>query len=226
MNSSWLFWIAGLQTLLMSARMYANLRHNVYLQLTVRLRTGGWLLHQWFNLVFRGGKPGYLCGSGTASSRLSSLRMLDLVLSSMSPFLSSRERVLDFMEVYGVHSTEERWHGKSTECYLSRGWFLSIAYGTAFKLVLVETAWRLCFVRCGPVLITSVSLLMTCLQAFVVIDSAIANHLPESSGTTTRDFMCFFLFWLISLPAIWFPIHQMYGNSMPHPINIRLFKWP
>ena len=22
--------------------------------------------------------------------------------------------------------------------------------------------------------------------------------------------MCFFLFWLISLPAIWFPIHQMY----------------
>ncbi|KAL0960035.1 hypothetical protein HGRIS_011683 [Hohenbuehelia grisea] len=37
----------------------------------------------------------------------------------------------------------------------------------------------------------------------------IPNHLPESSGTTTRDFMCFFLFWLISLPAIWFPIHQI-----------------
>ena len=36
-----------------------------------------------------------------------------------------------------------------------------------------------------------------------------ANHLPESSGTTTRDFMCFFLFWLMSLPAIWFPIHKM-----------------
>ena len=37
-----------------------------------------------------------------------------------------------------------------------------------------------------------------------------ANHLPASSGTTTKDFMCFFLFWLISLPAIWFPIHQMF----------------
>lgn len=37
----------------------------------------------------------------------------------------------------------------------------------------------------------------------------IPNHLPASSGTTTRDFMCFFLFWLISLPAIWFPIHQI-----------------
>ncbi|KAF8330103.1 permease for cytosine/purines, uracil, thiamine, allantoin-domain-containing protein [Amanita rubescens] len=37
----------------------------------------------------------------------------------------------------------------------------------------------------------------------------IPNHLPVSSGTTTRDFMCFFLFWLISLPAIWFPIHQI-----------------
>ncbi|KIY70484.1 NCS1 nucleoside transporter family [Cylindrobasidium torrendii FP15055 ss-10] len=37
----------------------------------------------------------------------------------------------------------------------------------------------------------------------------IPNHLPASSGTTTKDFMCFFLFWLISLPAIWFPIHQI-----------------
>ncbi|KIM47162.1 hypothetical protein M413DRAFT_422927 [Hebeloma cylindrosporum] len=37
----------------------------------------------------------------------------------------------------------------------------------------------------------------------------IPNRLPASSGTTTRDFMCFFLFWLISLPAIWFPIHQI-----------------
>ncbi|TCD70712.1 hypothetical protein EIP91_002088 [Steccherinum ochraceum] len=35
------------------------------------------------------------------------------------------------------------------------------------------------------------------------------NTLPASSGTTTRDFMCFFLFWLISLPAIWFPIHKI-----------------
>ncbi|PFH48676.1 hypothetical protein AMATHDRAFT_64886 [Amanita thiersii Skay4041] len=37
----------------------------------------------------------------------------------------------------------------------------------------------------------------------------IPNHLPASSGTTTRDFMCFFLFWLLSLPAIWFPIHKV-----------------
>lgn len=37
----------------------------------------------------------------------------------------------------------------------------------------------------------------------------IPNHLPASSGTSTRDFMCFFLFWLISLPAIWFPIHTI-----------------
>ncbi|KAK7677633.1 hypothetical protein QCA50_019324 [Cerrena zonata] len=33
--------------------------------------------------------------------------------------------------------------------------------------------------------------------------------MPASSGTNTRDFMCFFLFWLISLPAIWFPIHKI-----------------
>ncbi|KZT63185.1 NCS1 nucleoside transporter family [Daedalea quercina L-15889] len=37
----------------------------------------------------------------------------------------------------------------------------------------------------------------------------IPNSMPASSGTTTRDFMCFFLFWLISLPAIWMPLHKV-----------------
>ncbi|KAF9239825.1 permease for cytosine/purines, uracil, thiamine, allantoin-domain-containing protein [Melanogaster broomeanus] len=37
----------------------------------------------------------------------------------------------------------------------------------------------------------------------------IPNSMPVSSGTNTRDFMCFFLFWLISLPFIWFPVHQI-----------------
>ncbi|KAI0729848.1 permease for cytosine/purines, uracil, thiamine, allantoin-domain-containing protein [Fomitopsis betulina] len=37
----------------------------------------------------------------------------------------------------------------------------------------------------------------------------IPNSMPASSGTNTRDFMCFFLFWLISLPAIWMPIHKV-----------------
>ncbi|KAF9528685.1 permease for cytosine/purines, uracil, thiamine, allantoin-domain-containing protein [Crepidotus variabilis] len=58
----------------------------------------------------------------------------------------------------------------------------------------------------------------------------IPNHLPESSGTTTRDFMCFFLFWLISLPAIWFPIHQIRHlftvKSIVTPIaGITFFIW-
>lgn len=37
-----------------------------------------------------------------------------------------------------------------------------------------------------------------------------ANSLPASSGTNTRDFICFFLFWLLSLPLIWFPVHKMF----------------
>ncbi|PCH35196.1 NCS1 nucleoside transporter family [Wolfiporia cocos MD-104 SS10] len=37
----------------------------------------------------------------------------------------------------------------------------------------------------------------------------IPNSMPASSGTNTRDFMCFFLFWLISLPAIWMPLHKV-----------------
>jgi len=36
----------------------------------------------------------------------------------------------------------------------------------------------------------------------------IPNGIP-SSGTTTRDFVSFFIFWLCSLPAIWFPVHKI-----------------
>ncbi len=35
------------------------------------------------------------------------------------------------------------------------------------------------------------------------------NSMPASSGTNTRDFVGFFLFWVCSLPAIWFPVHQI-----------------
>lgn len=35
------------------------------------------------------------------------------------------------------------------------------------------------------------------------------NSMPASSGTNTRDFVSFFLFWFCSLPAIWFPVHQI-----------------
>ncbi|KAK2764339.1 hypothetical protein FQN54_009032 [Arachnomyces sp. PD_36] len=35
------------------------------------------------------------------------------------------------------------------------------------------------------------------------------NSMPKSSGTETRDFLSFFLFWLCSLPAIWFPVHKI-----------------
>ncbi|MCJ1339221.1 hypothetical protein MMC09_004510 [Bachmanniomyces sp. S44760] len=37
----------------------------------------------------------------------------------------------------------------------------------------------------------------------------VPNSLPASSGTTTRDFVSFFLFWACSLPAIWFPVHKI-----------------
>ncbi|GKZ34634.1 hypothetical protein AbraIFM66950_004948 [Aspergillus brasiliensis] len=37
----------------------------------------------------------------------------------------------------------------------------------------------------------------------------IPNHIPASSGVTTKDFVSFFLFWLLSLPALWFPVHKI-----------------
>lgn len=46
------------------------------------------------------------------------------------------------------------------------------------------------------------------LSIFPNADKNIPNGM-EGSGTTTFDFMCFFLFWLCSLPAIWFPVHKI-----------------
>ncbi|KAG1876237.1 permease for cytosine/purines, uracil, thiamine, allantoin-domain-containing protein [Suillus subluteus] len=37
----------------------------------------------------------------------------------------------------------------------------------------------------------------------------IPNSMPLSSGTNTRDFMCFIIFWVISLPFIWPPVHKI-----------------
>ena len=37
----------------------------------------------------------------------------------------------------------------------------------------------------------------------------VPNSMPGSSGTVTRDFVSFFLFWACSLPAIWFPVHKI-----------------
>lgn len=38
--------------------------------------------------------------------------------------------------------------------------------------------------------------------------SNLKNSIP-GSGTTTQGFVSFFLFWLCSLPAIWFPVHKI-----------------
>ncbi|RFU31857.1 hypothetical protein B7463_g4480, partial [Scytalidium lignicola] len=36
----------------------------------------------------------------------------------------------------------------------------------------------------------------------------VPNGIPNS-GTTTTDFVAFLIFWLLSLPAIWFPVHKI-----------------
>ncbi|KAK2066900.1 hypothetical protein P8C59_000679 [Phyllachora maydis] len=39
--------------------------------------------------------------------------------------------------------------------------------------------------------------------------NTIPNSFPPDSGTTTADYASFFIFWLCSLPVIWFPVHQI-----------------
>lgn len=33
--------------------------------------------------------------------------------------------------------------------------------------------------------------------------------MPASAGTETKDYVAFFIFWVCSLPAIWFPVHKI-----------------
>lgn len=37
----------------------------------------------------------------------------------------------------------------------------------------------------------------------------VPNALPTKSGVTTKSFASFFLFWLLSLPALWIPVHKV-----------------
>ncbi|RKU47271.1 hypothetical protein DL546_009055 [Coniochaeta pulveracea] len=39
--------------------------------------------------------------------------------------------------------------------------------------------------------------------------NTIPNTFSATSGTTTADYVSFFLFWFCSLPAIWFPVHKV-----------------
>ncbi|PVH89388.1 hypothetical protein DL98DRAFT_508478 [Cadophora sp. DSE1049] len=48
----------------------------------------------------------------------------------------------------------------------------------------------------------------------------IHNGIP-GSGTNTRDFVSFLLFWLLSLPAIWFPVHKI-----RHLFTVKAFVVP
>lgn len=87
--------------------------------------------------------------------------------------------------------------------------------GTVCRRASAATVSRCSCVRCGPASMTSVGVYGPTLSRprSHALRFNSANHMPASSGTNTRDFMCFFLFWVISLPAIWFPIHQMYATS-------------
>ncbi|KAL2869289.1 nucleobase cation symporter-1 family protein [Aspergillus lucknowensis] len=56
------------------------------------------------------------------------------------------------------------------------------------------------------------------------------NGISASSGVDTKNFVSFFIFWLLSLPALWFPVHQLRHlftvKSIYSPIAaITFFAW-
>ncbi|KAF7195542.1 Uracil permease, partial [Pseudocercospora fuligena] len=53
-----------------------------------------------------------------------------------------------------------------------------------------------------------ISFPVVCRSSFGIWDGA-NNSMPSSSGTNTRDFVSFFLFWAGSLPFLWFPVQKI-----------------
>lgn len=56
------------------------------------------------------------------------------------------------------------------------------------------------------------------------------NSMSAGSGTNTRDYLSFFLFWLCSLPAIWFPVHKIRHlftakSFFVPPAGVAFFIW-
>lgn len=56
------------------------------------------------------------------------------------------------------------------------------------------------------------------------------NGLSASAGVDTKNFVSFFLFWLLSLPALWFPVHKVRhlftAKAIYSPIAaIAFFAW-
>ncbi|KAJ2893845.1 Uracil permease [Zalerion maritima] len=58
----------------------------------------------------------------------------------------------------------------------------------------------------------------------------IPNTFSDGSGTTSADYASFFIFWLCSLPAIWFPVHKVrhlftIKSYFVPPAGLALFIW-
>ena len=132
----------------------------------------------------------------------------------MSLSLLWRERASDFTAVSGARSIVAHWPGacftfslpgiSRTKLTLACSiWYgVQASIGGSCMFVMLRSIWpSVNNIRKSPP--------PGCLAKLIVV-SSLADHMPASAGISTKDFMCFFLFWLISLPAIWFPIHQMY----------------
>ncbi|KAJ3055233.1 hypothetical protein HK097_011116 [Rhizophlyctis rosea] len=77
------------------------------------------------------------------------------------------------------------------------------AYWPVFNRALMACVWYAVQAYLGGQCITLV--LRTLAPSFATL----TNTMSESSGTNTRDFIGFFLFWTLSLPALWFPVHKI-----------------
>ena len=110
----------------------------------------------------------------------------------ISRFLSLAERLSVFGVLFGRCSTGQLWHVSGM--VFSRG--LGVLSLISDRLVChadVGTG------ECVTLMIRSI---WTSYET-------VPNSMPNSSGTNTRDFVSFFLFWACSLPAIWFPVHKI-----------------
>lgn len=72
--------------------------------------------------------------------------------------------------------------------------------------LMIRAIWKSWVSQLVPIILSGRGRVLT--QLFKDRET-IPNTFPADSGTTTADWVSFFIFWLLSLPAIWFPVHQI-----------------
>lgn len=112
---------------------------------------------------------------------------------------SSQEVVSVSSAHYGPSSTEQQWHGKLIRRSCKIFGTDRLAHGD----MSLRSIWT------GVQSWIGGQCVVLLLRSLAPSYANLPNSMPASSGTTTRDFVGFFLFILMHIPCVWLPVEKV-----------------